>query len=244
MKYRLFAESFRFSGVARRDFFFFILFSGVFIFPHHTIGQSSYWGITGDLGASLHYTKGDTLTKQELFLPAAGLAVEYGKVISHGLSLKATLGYRSRGGVATVNSVINASTGSSLGKYSVHARDHFITNDIALRLNARYWKVAGLIPFLDLGVRNDLYVLTNSKVSSDDLYYQPESNAMNWYRNRHHKPYVVGLTANTGVFVRKFSIGLEYYHQILGSFSIPAIVRSNYAQINSRSLQVRVGYRF
>ncbi len=206
--------------------------------------QSTYWGLSADGGTSLQKTKDDTLTRQGLLFPTYGLSVLFGKVVSQGLDLKATLGYRTRGGVTKVDAVIEPGKEASLGSYKVQSRDHFITNDLAVQFNSKYWKVLDLLPFASFGVRNDFYLVTNSRLSSDDDYFKPENSGRARFRSQHHRNYVVGLTGAAGLRIEDWNIGLEYYHQVFGSFLIPSVVRANYSQLYSRSLQLNLSYRF
>jgi hypothetical protein len=244
IKYKTVIKGFQLSCFALSATIFSIFFFGNACLAQESMTQSSSWGVAGDIGTSFQHTKGDTLTSQGFLLPSFGASAFYIKVISPTFRLKTSLGYRTRGGVAKVNAEISPTTGTSLGQYRVASRDHFVTNDVILRWNDPYWKVMGYRPFVDIGIRNDVYVLSNSKVKSNDAYFRPESNRMEWYRNRHHKPYVVGLIGSAGVYHKEWTVALEYYHQIIGSFFIPTTVRSNYSQINSRSIQLNVGYRF
>lgn len=244
MKYRLALRQFENSYTSVRIIIFLIIFLAAFYRPNLLSGQSNQWGASVEIGTSFQHTKEDSLTKQGFLLPTFGVSANYIKSLGNGFNLKATLGYRNRGGVAKADAETNPTSGTTLGKYRIVSRDHFVTNDIAIRLNAKYWKTWGYLPFLDLGLRNDVYIFSNSKTKSDDVYFKPDSKGTLWYRNRHHKPYVVGLVANTGINYNDWTIGLEYYHQILGSFAIPSNVRANYSQINNRSIQLSLGYRF
>jgi hypothetical protein len=214
------------------------------VLPYYSSGQNkTYWGVVADVGTSFNRTSRDTLTSQKLLLPSFGLSVRYGKVIAHGVTLQATLGYRNRGGVASADAITTPSGSKTLGSYKVHSRDHFLTNDLSLRLNAKYWKVFGMVPYLNMAVRNDLYLVTNSKTTSNDRYFQSEKQGLTWLRSRHHRPYIVGLTGTAGFQIAQWDVGLEYYHQVLGSFAIPEIVRANYSQLYGRSILLSVGYR-
>lgn len=224
--------------------FLIAFFGGLSYSPYIKSQNKTYRALSADLGTSLNRTLDDTLVRQGLLLPVYGISASVGRVVGHGVSLKATLGYRNRGGVAKVNAEVNPATGKTLGRYKIYSRDHFLSNDISVRLNARYWRLSGLIPFLDLGVRNDIYLLSNNKTQTNDAYFQPDKKGVSWFRSRHNRPYVVGLAGVVGVEREKWGFGLEYYHQILGTYLIPSAVKSNYSQLYSRSLQANVTYRF
>lgn len=243
MKYRLVPTVFRFFCPGNQTIIFLIVSLLVLTPTAESKGQgTTYWGISADLGASVNKTINDTLTGQLPLLPVYAVSAYIGKVVSQGVDLKATLGYRNRGGVAKVN----ATTGSAatLGSYKAFSRDHFLTNDVALRLKSKYWKILGLRPYFDIGVRNDIYLVTNFRTTDSDTYFKPEKEGLSWLRSRHQRSYIVGAIAGAGIQIDEWNLGLEYYHQVSGSFSIPSTVSANYAQLYSRSLQLHASYRF
>ncbi len=243
MKYRLAPTVFRFFCPGNQTIIFLIVPLLVLTLSAESKSQgTTYWGISADLGASVSKTIDDTLTQQIPLMPVYSLSAHFGKVISQGVDLKATLGYRNRGSVSKINATtVGAST---LGSYKAFSRDHFLTNDVVLHLKSRYWKIAGLRPYIDLGIRNDIYLVTNFRTTDSDTYFKPEKEGLSWFRSRHQRNYVVGVKAGTGVRIDDWNLGLEYYHQVSGSFSIPSIVSANYAQLYTRSLQLHASYRF
>ncbi|GAA4447964.1 hypothetical protein GCM10023091_43770 [Ravibacter arvi] len=244
MEYQLFLLASGFVRFSSRFVFFLLVLSGLLI-SNAANAQTSYWAVSADIGTSLQKAKDDTLTRQGLLLPSYGASLAFGKVLSQGLDLKVGLGYRSRGGVTKVDAVISANDETTLGSYKIRSRDHFLTNDLSFQFNSSYWRVLDLLPFASLGLRNDLYLFSNTKTISKDSYFKPEESGQTWHRNRHYRPFVVGLVGTIGVRLEEdWRVGLEYYHQIFGSYQIPALVRANYSQLLTRSLQVSVTYRF
>ncbi|ODS82643.1 MAG: hypothetical protein ABS46_08330 [Cytophagaceae bacterium SCN 52-12] len=243
MKYRLAPTVFRFFCPGNHAIIFLIVSFSALILPAGSRGQGSiYWEISADLGASVNKTVNDTLTRQIPLVPVYAVSACIGKVVSQGLDLKATLGYRNRGGVAKVDATTGSST--TLGSYKAFSRDHFLTNDVTLRLKSKYWKILGLRPYVDVGVRNDIYLVTNFRTTDSDTYFKPVKEGLSWLRSRHQRSYMVGAIGGAGVQIDEWSLGLEYYHQVSGSFSIPSTVSANYAQLYSRSLQLHASYRF
>lgn len=243
MKYRLDQTVFRFFCPGNQTIIFPIVSFLILALSAGSKGQGTvYWGISADLGASLNKTVNDTLTRQVPLVPVYAVSAHFGKVVSQGVDLKVSLGYRNRGGVAEVH----ATTGSSgtLGSYKAYSRDHFVTNDIVICIKPKYWKILGLRPYFDVGARNDIYLVTNFRTTNSNQYFKPEKEGLSWFRSRHQRNYMAGVVAGTGVQVDEWSFGVEYYHQVSGSFSIPPTVSANYNQLYSRSLQLHASFRF
>lgn len=243
MKYKL--DSLRLPSIRPTSKFYifwsFLIFETVN--PLLSFGQDkTTWSITAELGTSLNKTHDDTLVQQGLLLPVFGVSVGMQRILSHGVNLQLALGYRNRGGLAKVDAVIDPVSGKSMGEYKISSRDHFVSNDIALRFKSRYWKLFDHIPYFTMGIRNDIYVLTNSRTLKDEIAL--EEKGMSWYRSRHFRPYVVGLVGGMGLQRNKWGFGLEYYHQVLGAYLIPSTVRSNYSQLFSQSLTLTANYSF
>lgn len=243
MKYRLGPTVFRFFCPGNQTIIFSIVSFLILALSAGSKGQgTAYWGISADLGASLNKTVNDTLTRQIPLVPVYAVSAHIGKVISQAVDLKVSLGYRNRGGVTKMDATTVGS--SSLGSYKTFSRDHFVTNDVVIRIKSKYWKIFGLKPYFDVGARNDIYVVTNFKTTSKDAYFKPENDGLSWLRSRHQRNYIAGVIAGTGLRFDEWNFGLEYYHQVSGSFSIPSTVSANYAQLYSRSLQLHASYRF
>lgn len=243
MKYRLAPTVFRFFFYGNQTIIFPIVSFLILAVSAGSKGQGTvYWGVSADLGASVNKTARDTLTRQIPLVPVYAVSAHIGKVISQDIDLKATLGYRNRGGVTKINATTIGT--ATLGSYKAFSRDHFITNDLVVRLKSKYWEILDLKPYFDVGVRNDIYVVTNFKTNGGDGYFKTGKEDLSWFRSRHQRNYIAGVIAGAGVRVDEWDFGLEYYHQVSGSFSIPSTVSANYAQLYSRSLQLHASYRF
>jgi len=203
------------------------------------------WSVTADVGTSLQRTEDDTLLKQGLLVPVFAVTVSREQVLSQGVSLKLALGYRNRGGMSKVNAEVDPVSGRTLGEYQTRIWDNFLSNDIAFRLNSRFWKVFNRHPYFDLGIRNDFYAFSLSYATSDENFYSRIDDEWLFYRSRHSRPYVIGLVGGAGLPINEsWGIGLEYYHQVIGSHSIPSALRANFSQLYAQSLMFILSYRF
>ncbi len=212
--------------------------------PTDAVAQRYKWSVTGVVGASMGYTKGDTLTDQGLLLPTFGLKASYETTLSRKVGLLTSLGYINRGAVTRVNAAIDPAKNLTLGRFESVSRDHFVSGDIMLQYRWVKQESSDVVPYVNLGIRNDFYIVSNYKISSDDPYFASIRTDMQWMRTRHYRPYVAGIVGGVGLKVDDLELGIEYYHQVYGSYAIPVHNAVHYSRLLSRSLQLTLSYSF
>ena len=205
---------------------------------------------TGASSATQTLVVFSTYTKQfSLFVPDYGIGIFYDGHISKGLYYRGQVSFLSRNwkesNVIVVCGIVSCLPSLSYTKIDIQ-RNHFLSPEFSFRYQFGEKQIK---PFLQLGLRADIYLKSQSSSGITDVGSNNAANYQNtsWNKVDGYEPIMATAILGGGIIFKRLSLGIEYNPSL--SLLLNTTVRlggsvNKYTTLNTKSTSLTISYRF